>query len=68
MNKITYLSLFFFIISNISFSQSIDDSFSQKKMQKDLDIFKNIRLKANSGLYKYRTKEQSLYISTSNCK
>ena len=58
MNKITYLSLFFFIISNISFSQSIDDSFSQKKMQKDLDIFKNIRLKANSGLYKYRTKEQ----------
>jgi hypothetical protein len=58
MNKATYLSLFFFIISNISFSQSIDDYFSQRKMQKDLEIFKNIRLKANSGLYKYRTKEQ----------
>ena len=58
MNKVTYLSLFFFIISNISFSQSIDDSFSRRKMQKDLEIFKNIRLKANSGLYKYRTKGQ----------
>ena len=58
MSKATYLSIFFFIISNISFSQSIDDSFSQRKMQKDLEVFKNIRLKANSGLYKYRTKEQ----------
>ncbi len=58
MNKVSYLSLFFFIISNIIFSQSIDDSFSQKKMQKDLEVFKNIRLKANSGLFKYRTKKQ----------
>ena len=58
MNKVTYLSLSFLIISNIIFSQSIDDSFSQKKMRKDLEVFKNIRLKANSGLYKYRTKRQ----------
>ncbi|WP_299252672.1 S41 family peptidase [uncultured Lacinutrix sp.] len=58
MNKVTYLSLFFFIVSNIIYSQSIDDSFSQKRMQKDLEIFKNIRLKANSGIYKYRTKKQ----------
>lgn len=58
MNKVIYISLFFFIIPNISFSQSIDDSFLQRKMQKDLEIFKNIRLKANSGLYKYRTKKQ----------
>jgi len=27
-------------------------------MKKDFEIFKEIRLKANSGLYKYRTKEQ----------
>jgi hypothetical protein len=27
-------------------------------MLKDLDIFKNIRLEANSGLYKYRTKKE----------
>ena len=58
MKKATYLSLFLVILSNIIFSQSIDDSFSQKKMQKDLEVFKNIRLKANSGLYKYRTKKQ----------
>ena len=38
------------------FAQSIDDPFSQKKMRKDLEVFKNIRIEANSGLYKYRTK------------
>lgn len=27
-------------------------------MRKDLEVFKNIRVKANSGLYKYRAKEQ----------
>ncbi len=36
----------------------MDGPFSQKKMKKDLEVFKEIRLKANSGLYKYRTKEQ----------
>lgn len=35
--------------------QTVDDSFSHEKMQKDLEIFQSIRLKANSGLYKYRT-------------
>lgn len=58
MKKVIYLSLFFFILANSVFSQSIDDSFSQKKMLKDLEVFKNIRLKANSGLYKYRTKKE----------
>lgn len=38
--------------------QSMDDTFSKKKMQKDLAVFKEIRLKANSGLYKYRSKDQ----------
>ena len=27
-------------------------------MEKDLEVFKEIRLEANSGLYKYRTKQQ----------
>ncbi|WP_240723622.1 S41 family peptidase [Flavobacterium sp. J27] len=27
-------------------------------MQKDLEVFKNIRISANSGLYKYRTKQE----------
>ena len=42
----------------IASGQSVDALFSQKKMKRDLEVFKEIRLKANSGLYKYRTKEQ----------
>lgn len=54
-----FISIFFFIISSfIVFGQTIDEPFSKKKMKKDFEIFKEIRLKANSGLYKYRTKEQ----------
>ena len=53
------LLTFLFTISYLFLlGQSIDDPFSQRKMRKDLEIFKEIRLKANSGLYKYRTKEQ----------
>lgn len=58
MKKATYLSLFLLIIVNSACSQSIDDSFPQEKMLKDLEVFKNIRLEANSGLYKYRTKQE----------
>ncbi len=43
------------IIAN---SQSLDANFSKKKMKKDFEVFKNIREKANSGLYKYRTKKE----------
>ncbi|GAA4108182.1 S41 family peptidase [Aquimarina addita] len=43
------------LVVNLLVAQSIDDSFSQNKMQKDLEIFKKIRLATNSGLYKYRT-------------
>lgn len=53
------ISIFLFIFSSlIALGQSIDDPFSKKEMQKDLEVFKDIRLQANSGLYKYRTKEQ----------
>ncbi|KKL14673.1 hypothetical protein LCGC14_2513290, partial [marine sediment metagenome] len=31
---------------------------TQKKMKKDFEIFKKIRLSANSGLYKHRTKQE----------
>jgi hypothetical protein len=58
MKKETYLSFILLILSNIACSQSVDDSFSQEKMLKDLKAFKNIRLEANSGLYKYRTKKE----------
>ncbi len=55
-----FLYLVFFCYS---LGQSVDDSFSTKKMKKDFEVFKQIRYKANSGLYKYRSKQQidSLY-------
>lgn len=57
MTKIS--STFLFLISFFTvLGQSIDDPFSKKKMIKDLDLFKEIRLKANSGLYKYRTEKE----------
>lgn len=43
---------------HLVFAQSIDDDFSQEKMLLDLELFKAIRLEANSGVYKYRSKEQ----------
>ena len=58
MKNTVYLLLLFYILSSATCAQSINDTFSQKKMQKDLKVFKEIRLKTNSGLYKYRTKEQ----------
>ena len=62
MTKITIL--FFLLVSTFAVvGQSIDEPFPTKEMKKDLEVFKKIRLKANSGLYKYRTKKQidSLY-------
>lgn len=52
-------TIFHFLIASIIVSgQTIDEPFSKKKMKKDLEVFREIRLKANSGLYKYRTKAQ----------
>lgn len=64
MKKKICFSLLYLLFSNYFFAQSVDDTFSKDKMKKDLEIFKNIRLKANSGLYKYRTVEEmdSLYL------
>jgi len=54
-----FISIFLLITSSfIACGQSVDEPFSKKKMKKDFEVFKEIRLKANSGLYKYRTKEQ----------
>lgn len=58
MKKTTCFSLLFIVLSNSLFAQSIDDTFSQKKMQKDLKTFIKIRETVNSGLYTYRTKKQ----------
>ena len=57
MIKVSIL-FFFLTLPFAALSQSIDDSFSQEKMLEDLELFKDIRLKANSGLDKYRTKKQ----------
>lgn len=56
--KTFYIYLFFVFLSITSFAQSIDDAFSQEKMRKDLEVFKQTRESANSGLYKYRTKQE----------
>lgn len=57
MTKLT--TIFLFLISSFfAFGQNIDEPFSQKKMKKDLEVFKEIRLTANSGLYKYRTQKE----------
>jgi hypothetical protein len=50
--------VFILLISFHSYSQSIDELFSTNKMRKDFDVFKKISIQANSGLYKYRTKQQ----------
>ena len=56
---IKFFNTFLFTLTSvIALGQSIDEVFSAKKMKKDLEVFKEIRQKANSGLYKYRTKEQ----------
>lgn len=57
MKRVIYLITVFFI-SYPSFTQSIDEPLPQRKMEKDLEIFKNIRIEANSGLYKYRSKKE----------
>jgi len=63
-----FLYILLFLVSNLAFSQSVDAFFSQKKMQKDLEVFKKIRKEANSGLYKYRTEQQidSIYTWAEN--
>ena len=59
MTKVTIA--FFFLASSFAvFGQSIDEPFSIEKMEKDLEVFKEIRQKANSGLYKYHTKHTKL--------
>ena len=49
---------FLICFTSLIFSQSVDDEFSVDKMRKDLEAFKQIRIQANSGLYKYRTERQ----------
>lgn len=56
---IKFISILFLTLSSlIIVGQSIDGPFSVEKMKKDFEVFKEIRYQANSGLYKYRTKEQ----------
>ncbi|MCX8472389.1 MAG: hypothetical protein ORN85_01935, partial [Sediminibacterium sp.] len=56
--KITTIVILMFFISFYLNGQSIDEQFMQKKMKQDFEIFKQISKEANSGLYKYRTKQQ----------
>lgn len=57
MKRIIYL-LILFLTAGAAYGQTIDEPFSKKKMVEDLEIFKRIRIEANSGLYKYRSKKE----------
>lgn len=66
MNKVI---IFLFLLFSINLiGQTIDEPFSKNEIKKDMEVFKQIRLKANSGLYTYRTKKQidSVYIWAEN--
>jgi Peptidase family S41 len=54
MNKI----ILFLILINFQFVFAQTEVLSKEKLNEDLTIFKQIREKANSGLYKYKTKTQ----------
>jgi|GEM_PF-4579997 len=49
------LTLFLFLPALV-FSQN--EKFTVEKLKQDLTTFRQIREKANSGVYKYRTKKQ----------
>lgn len=57
MKRTTTVILIFFISFFVN-GQSIDEPFTQMEMKQDFEIFKQISKKANSGLFKYRTKQQ----------
>lgn len=61
-------SIFLLTFSFSVFCQKIDEPFSKKEMKKDLAVFKKIRQKVNSGLYKYRSREEidSIYTWAEN--
>ena len=52
-NKVLFL-----ILINLQFAFSQTEKISTESLKQDLEVFKEIRVKANSGLYKYRTKTQ----------
>ena len=58
MKKFIPLLITLALFSNTLLAQSLDKPFSQRKMRHDLEIFKKIRLEANSGLYKYKTERE----------
>ena len=58
MSRTLILVILFVFFYNNAYAQSIDDSFPLRKMTVDLEFFKSIREKANSGLYTYRSKAQ----------
>jgi len=62
-NKL-YLPLLFLLLSNSVLAQSVNDIISTEKLSEDLTLFRSIREKANSGLYKYRSQSEidSIYI------
>lgn len=49
---------FSILITKVDYNKFIDRVLQPREMKEDLKVFRNIREKANSGLYKYRTKQE----------
>jgi len=65
MSRPSILTFLALLICFASFAQSVDDVMPLPSMKEDLQIFREIRTAANSGVYKYRTENQmdSIYAS-----
>ena len=58
MKKLPFCQILLCLLAANLSAQSVDDPLAQTTMQSELEVFKKIRVAANSGLYKYRTKAQ----------
>lgn len=62
--KTIYSIFLFFLLPSTLYAQTFDSPLSQRKMRKDLQVFKSIRIDANSGLNRYRTQQETDRIYT----
>lgn len=59
MKYILVITAFFLLTNNLFAQQDYENKIGYTKLKSDLDFFCNIRKRANSGLYKYRTIAQT---------
>lgn len=59
MNHLITIATFILLTTNVFAQKDYEDKIGYTKLKSDLDFFCDIRKKANSGLYKYRTVAQT---------